>query len=203
MSRTLRLTQCPVFVESGDVKITTEYGDNIPDYPTPGRTGSHHALDIVRTTDGQNSKTATICAIADGVIYAQRKWVKGFNTEYSAGNCVYIRHSNGMITKYYHLKYGTVPEWVADNVPVKKGQTLGFMGATGLAYGAHLHFQVEDPTGKTVDPEPYLTGQIIIPSGDEKRDSIVYITERDLSDAEKAEIKERCGVNDILFVKEV
>ena len=162
MARLLGLKQVPVFVEAGDAKVTTEFGRNIPDYPTAGSTGDHWGLDLVRCSDGKSSELATICALADGVIYAQRKWVTGFNKSASAGNCVYIRHKNGMVTKYMHFKYGSVPDWVKDDVEVKKGQVIGYMGATGYAYGAHLHFQVEDANGTPVDPEPYLTGEKLI-----------------------------------------
>lgn len=157
MSEIYKVGQCPVFKESGDIKVTTPYGADIPDYPVNGKSGDHWGNDIVRCIDGKNSTTATITAIADGVIYAQRKWVEGFNQSVSAGNCVYIRHDDGTVTKYLHLKHGTMPDWIADNVPVKKGDVLGYMGSTGYSYGAHLHFQVE-VNGKPVDPLPYLLG---------------------------------------------
>jgi len=180
MARFLGLTQVPIFVEAGDAKITTEYGKNIKDYPTTGKTGDHWGLDIVRSTDGKTSTTATVCAIADGIITAQRKYVQEYDDNgkriYSPsdGNCVYILHDDGLtITKYFHLKQGTVPDWVEDNVRVKKGQVIGYMGNTGYSYGSHVHFQVEKLasrpekidyklTGPTVNPEPYLTGEIII-----------------------------------------
>ena len=194
MSRLLGLKKVPVFAETGDAKITTDYGKNIPDYPTTGKTGDHWGLDLVRCTDGETSELATICAIADGVVFAQRKWVEGFNRDASAGNCVYILHDDGLtITKYFHLKYGSVPERIEDNVRVKKGEVLGYMGATGYAYGAHLHFQVEklkEPpkeitwniSGATVDPEPYLTGDIVI--GGEKEYAVQIGTFGNKKDAE-------------------
>ena len=163
MARLLGLKQVPVFVETGDAKVTTEYGKNIKDYPTTGKTGDHDGLDIVRCTDGKTSSTATICALADGEVIAVRKWVKGFrDKDATGGNCVHIKHADGKVTKYLHLKYGTIPAEIENGAIVKKGQTLGYMGATGLAYGAHLHFQVEDEKGMPINPEPYLTGEIII-----------------------------------------
>lgn len=160
MAEIYKVGQCPVFKEEGDIKLTTPYGEDIPDYPTKGKTGDHWGCDIVRSVDG-NSTTATITAIADGVIYAQRKWVKDGAKTPEAGNCVYIRHADGIVTKYMHLKYGTVPDWIGDNMPVKKGDVLGYMGNTGKSYSAHLHFQVE-ANEKTVDPLPYLLGEKII-----------------------------------------
>lgn len=173
MARLLGLKQVPVFVEAGDAKVTTEFGENIPDYPTTGKTGNHYGLDIVRCTDGKTSELATVCALADGIIYAQRKYVKDGVKSPSGGNCVYIRHADGTLTKYMHFKYGSVPDWVKDNAEVHKGDIIGYMGNTGYSFGAHLHFQVEileDKTvpttpsisGKPVDPEPYLKGEKII-----------------------------------------
>ena len=174
MSRLLGLKQVPVFVEEGDAKVTTEFGKDISDYPTKGKTGDHWGLDIVRCTDGKDSTTATICAIASGVIFAQRKYVKYGEKSPSGGNCVYILHDDGhTITKYLHLKGGSVPDWVKDNVRVEQGQVLGYMGNTGYSFGAHLHFQVEwleetpakiSPSikGTPIDPEPYLTGEKVI-----------------------------------------
>ena len=172
MARLLGLKQVPVFVEEGDAKVTTEFGKNMSDYPTPGKTGDHNGLDIVRCTDGKSSTTAMICAIADGIITAQRTYVKGYSEKYSGGNCVYIRHAGGKMTKYLHLAYGTMPDWIKDGAEVHKGDVLGKMGNTGYSFGAHLHFQVEDIdpdapitpklSGTPIDPEPYLTGEKVI-----------------------------------------
>ena len=160
MSRLLNLTQCPVFKEAGDAKVTTDYGKDITDYPTEGKTGDHWGLDIVRSTGNNNSKTATIVAIESGTVYAQRKYVKDGEKSPSEGNCVYILHDDGVtITKYYHLKEGTVPEKIADNVRVEKGEVLGYMGNTGYSFGAHLHFQVEKLDKK---PEKVYNGIIRI-----------------------------------------
>ena len=178
MGRALGLDKCPVFEETGDAYVTTEFGKNIPDYPTEGKTGDHWGLDIVRRVNNSNT-IANICAIADGIIFAQRTRITGFSKEYGQGNCVYILHDDGLtITKYYHLKYGSMPSFIADNVRVKKGQVLGTMGNTGYSYGAHLHFQVEklnavpekitpSISGTPVDPEPYLKGDIIIDKDEE------------------------------------
>lgn len=160
MARLLGLKQVPVFKETGDAKVTTEYGKNIKDYPTTGKTADHNGLDLVRCSDGKSSQLANIVAIAAGEVIAVRKWVKGFrDTDATGGNCVHIKHANGMVTKYLHLKYATIPEEIVIGAKVKKGDLLGYMGATGLAYGAHLHFQVEDEKGMPTDPEPYLKGE--------------------------------------------
>lgn len=161
MSRLLGLKQCPIFKEAGDVKVTTDYGYKVSDYPNVGQSKDHLALDVVRSTGNNNSVTATIIAIDDGIVTAQRKWVKNdTKNPPGEGNCVYIKHANGYTSKVYHLAPDSVPDYIYDNAIVKKGQVLGKMGNTGYSFGAHTHFQVEDTKGKCVDPEGYLTGQL-------------------------------------------
>ncbi len=198
MARLLGLSKVPVFAEEGDAKITSEFGEIINDYPVEGQTGRHTALDLVRCTDGKTSETATITSMADGIIIAQRKWVKGFSSaKATAGNCVYIKHRNGMVSKYFHLEYGSMPEWICDGAEVKKNDVLGYMGATGYAFGVHLHFQVEDENGVCVDPEPYLLG---IKSFDPEPPSPTAIyrlaLKREFSSYDEA-IKALNGLNDI------
>ena len=209
MSRLLNLTQCPVFKETGDAKVTTDYGKDITDYPTEGKTGDHWGLDIVRSTGDNNSKTATIVAIESGTVYAQRKYVKDGEKSPSEGNCVYILHDDGVtITKYYHLKEGTVPDKIADNVRVEKGEVLGYMGNTGYSFGAHLHFQVEKLDkkpekitpklkGKTVDPEPYLTGEVKI-NPNEGKYGVLMVYDNETDAREVALALKVLGLNPIL-----
>lgn len=54
------------------------------------------------------------------------------------GNCVIIDHGLGLQSLYSHLSQISVQKGQA----VKKGQTIGNTGATGLAGGDHLHFGI-------------------------------------------------------------
>jgi murein DD-endopeptidase MepM/ murein hydrolase activator NlpD len=56
----------------------------------------------------------------------------------SAGRNVVIQHSNGYYTVYAHLSKILVSE----GQTVSRGQKIGAMGHTGVAYGTHLHFGV-------------------------------------------------------------
>jgi len=55
------------------------------------------------------------------------------------GNCVVVDHGYGLQSIYGHLSQFSVKE--GDSV--KKGQTLGLSGETGLAGGDHIHFSMQ------------------------------------------------------------
>lgn len=86
------------------------------------------------------------------VAFAQdRERVRG--TE--CGNGVVVAHAKGLTTQYCHLKRGSVS--VKPGSKVRKGQQLGFIGASGLAAFPHVHLTVRR-NGTALDP---LTGQIL------------------------------------------
>ena len=53
------------------------------------------------------------------------------------GNYVFIQHGNNVVTRYLHLHRRSVK--VGDRV--RQGQTIGTVGATGMATGPHLHYE--------------------------------------------------------------
>jgi LysM repeat protein len=54
------------------------------------------------------------------------------------GNCVIIRHSNGLETLYGHFSELAVKPGQV----VKAGDVVGYCGSTGYSFGAHLHFEI-------------------------------------------------------------
>lgn len=67
------------------------------------------------------------------------------------GNCIIIDHGGGMTTLYGHQSSLNV----SYDDHVSAGDVIGYVGASGLATGPHLHFEVRI-NGKPVDPAPYL-----------------------------------------------
>ena len=65
------------------------------------------------------------------------------------GNLVEITHPNGYATRYGHLS--SIAPGVAAGMPVRQGEVIGYVGATGLATGPHLHYEVRRK-GVPVDP---------------------------------------------------
>ena len=64
------------------------------------------------------------------------------------GNCIYIKHPDGLVTIYEHLE--KVDVTVGQNV--KKGQIIGYSDSTGNSTGPHLHFEIRDANGKAINP---------------------------------------------------
>jgi len=53
------------------------------------------------------------------------------------GNYVFIQHGDGIITKYLHFSKRAVKK----GQRVKQGQTIGYVGSTGMSQAPHLHYE--------------------------------------------------------------
>ncbi len=76
-----------------------------------------------------------------------------------AGNHVAIRHADGKTTMSSHMSSMAV----RSGETVGAGQVIGYVGQTGRAFGAHLHFELY-PVGvrygdvySAINPQPWLT----------------------------------------------
>ena len=65
------------------------------------------------------------------------------------GNEIVIKHSNNISTRYCHLQ--CFKAGIKKAKKVKQGDTIGFVGSTGLATGPHLHYEFKIG-GKHIDP---------------------------------------------------
>ncbi len=72
------------------------------------------------------------------------------------GNTVILEHLPGTYSLYYHLSSMDVAP--GDDVII--GDVLGTIGATGLATGPHLHWEIR-VRGVAVDPEIFLEGVLL------------------------------------------
>lgn len=108
--------------------------------PTSGRFGSpfgnrvHPVTGVVRMHQGvdiSNERWTPIFASADGVI-EQAKYSPSF------GNYVAINHGNNLKTRYGHMQMLLVKPGQL----VRRYQTIGYMGSTGMSTGTHLHYEV-------------------------------------------------------------
>jgi murein DD-endopeptidase MepM/ murein hydrolase activator NlpD len=84
-------------------------------------------------TDYAAAMGTPVRSVGDGiVIFAGRKG--GY------GNCIDIRHRNGFVSRYGHLR--NFAKGIHRGSHVGIGNTIGFVGMTGLATGPHLHFEI-------------------------------------------------------------
>jgi murein DD-endopeptidase MepM/ murein hydrolase activator NlpD len=67
-----------------------------------------------------------------------------------AGNCVIVKHENGLQTVYMHMSKFKSGQRVGARVRAK--DVIGYVGSTGLATGPHLHFGVKK-NGRYIDPQ--------------------------------------------------
>ncbi len=65
------------------------------------------------------------------------------------GNVIKIRHGDGYMTLYAHMK--SFRKGMKRGKYVKKGQVIGYVGTTGLSTGPHLHFGLYK-NGRAINP---------------------------------------------------
>ncbi|MFW5657089.1 MAG: M23 family metallopeptidase [Bacteroidota bacterium] len=98
----------------------------------------HEGLDLIA------ERGTPVYAPANGIIEDKRRSI-------SFGNIVTISHGYGIKSLYAHLQSFSTE--VGDSV--SRGDTIGFVGSTGLSSGAHLHYEVH-VNGQPVDPMNYI-----------------------------------------------
>ncbi|WP_287208775.1 M23 family metallopeptidase [Mesorhizobium sp.] len=105
----------------------------------------HPILGYVRLHTGVDWSAAIgtpIIAAGNGVV-EKAGWAGGY------GKQIILRHANGYETSYNHQS--AFAKGIAPGVRVRQGQTIGFLGQTGLATGPHLHYELI-VNGTKVDP---------------------------------------------------
>ena len=118
--------------------LTSRFGLRV--HPIYGTTKSHTGVDI-----GAESGATIVAADGGTVVMA------GVNSGY--GNCVMIDHGNGYKTLYGHMSSIAV----TNGQTVSQGDTIGYVGSTGVSTGPHCHYEVWKD-GSRIDPEQFYTG---------------------------------------------
>ena len=105
---------------------------------------------IHRGTDFAAPTGTPIMASGSGTV-TRARWCGG------GGNCVKIRHNSTYETIYAHMS--KFARGIKEGKKVKQGQTIGYVGSTGLSTGPHLHYEVV-VNGKKVNSQ-----KLKLPSG--------------------------------------
>ena len=103
-----------------------------------------------RGTDFAAPTGTPIMASGSGTV-TRARWCGG------GGNCVKIRHNSTYETIYAHMS--KFARGIKEGKKVKQGQTIGYVGSTGLSTGPHLHYEVV-VNGKKVNSQ-----KLKLPSG--------------------------------------
>lgn len=106
------------------------------------------SMPVIATADG------TVARVRDGMvdrIYDKAHY--GATAGQECGNGVVVEHAEGLVSQYCHLKKGSIV--VRPGAHVKKGDSLGLIGSSGLAEFPHVHLSVRR-YGRPIEP---LTGR--------------------------------------------
>ena len=121
--------------------VTSKYGWRT--HPLLKRKEFHRAIDIYNPLGRRTPVRAT----ARGKVVVAG-WVGSF------GRSVIIDHGNGFSTRYSHCSKLIVKQ--GENV--EQGQTIAYVGSTGMSTGNHLHYEVWY-RGKHINPLRFVKGR--------------------------------------------
>jgi len=107
-------------------RVTSGYGMRF--HPILGYRKEHEGVDYAAEVG------TPVWAIGDGSVEAAG--YKGAN-----GNYVALKHRNGLETFYCHLS--RIAEGIHAGARVMQKRVIGYVGATGLATGPHLHYALK------------------------------------------------------------
>jgi murein DD-endopeptidase MepM/ murein hydrolase activator NlpD len=106
-------------------RISSTFG--VRYHPILGRWKAH------KGTDYAAAPGTPVRAIGDATV-VRAGWSGGY------GNLLELRHRNGYVTRYGHLR--GFAKGIRAGAHVTIGQTVAYVGTTGLSTGPHLHFEV-------------------------------------------------------------
>ena len=118
----------------GRTYVTSRAGNRY--HPVYNEWRYHSGIDV-------GAQSGTVVVASDGGTVALADVKGGY------GNCVMINHGNGYYTLYGHLSSFTV----SAGQTVSQGQTIGYVGSTGVSTGPHLHFEIRQGADTPLDPE--------------------------------------------------
>jgi murein DD-endopeptidase MepM/ murein hydrolase activator NlpD len=119
-------------------RISSDYGKR--KHPVTGENDFHTGMDI------SASYGTPVRATSDGIV-SFSDWGKG------SGRVVVLEHGFGFSTLYAHNSKTIVKV----GQKVKRGEIIGYVGATGNATGPHVHYEVWK-NDRSVNPKKYIGG---------------------------------------------
>ncbi|EOR27598.1 peptidase, M23/M37 family protein [Clostridium sartagoforme AAU1] len=124
------------FLRPGYGVVTDEYGPRTN--PVTGEAGFHTGVDL------GDPSGAPVAASKSGVV-AYSGWISGY------GETVIIDHGNGVQTLYGHNSQ----RLVSVGQTVARGETIAYVGSTGMSTGPHIHWEIRI-NGQHTNPMQYV-----------------------------------------------
>ncbi|WP_172842605.1 peptidoglycan DD-metalloendopeptidase family protein [Bradyrhizobium erythrophlei] len=146
----------------------------------------HDGWDIRVRSLKDVDRPSPVIAIAEGTVARTRDGVPdriydrvqdGDLKGKECGNGVVVEHAGGLVSQYCHLKEGSIA--VRPGTRVGKGDSLGSIGASGLAEFPHVHLSVRRD-GQRLEP---LTGRLLDAAGEQCGDTTRSLFEPSVRDA--------------------
>ena len=106
-------------------RISSPFGVRM--HPILGYSAMHQGVDFAVPAG------TPIMASGDGVVATA-------GSEGGYGNLVVLRHESGYSTAYAHMS--RIAKGMKPGLRIHQGDVIGYVGATGLATGPHLHYEV-------------------------------------------------------------
>ncbi len=145
-----------------NARVTSSFS-NSRKHPVLGYTRAHKGVDFRASTG------TPIPAAGAGRVVA-----RGYNNGH--GNYIKLRHNASYETLYAHMS--RFAKGVVVGTTVKQGQTIGYVGSTGLSTGPHLHYEIIKD-GKHVNP---MTVKLPAISNLDKKDKERFLEYRKILD---------------------
>jgi len=120
-------------------RISSAYGNRVN--PISGREEFHRGIDL------SVPQGTPILSTADGIVS-----FSGWNG--GGGNVIVIEHGHGYSTYYAHNQRNAVQI----GQRVKRGELIGYAGATGNATGSHVHYEIWKDD-RAVNPKKFIQGR--------------------------------------------
>ncbi|NRG18649.1 M23 family metallopeptidase [Rhizobiales bacterium] len=126
----------PLRAPISDAKVTSSFGPRLD--PFVRRMAMHTGIDF------RASRGTKVKAPASGkVTFAGRNGGYGLMVE--------IEHTNGIVSRYAHLRRIIVK----NGEQLEVGEVIGLVGSTGRSTGPHLHYELR-VNGKAINPRRFL-----------------------------------------------
>lgn len=121
---------------------------------TPGNQGTHIRLpgpaEMLKGVPVIAAASGEVLRVRDGLPDIDVKLIGRDSLGNSGfGNVVLLKHRDGFLSAYGHLKRGSIS--VSKGQQVRAGQRLGEIGLSGATDFVHLHFEIRRD-GKVIDP---------------------------------------------------